>query len=740
MNVLVVQTGDGDRSLEILDKRVRWTLATQKTRSTYSGISLSRSARVQNQGRDPPTRMANSKKLPVYRRSASRGTSDAGLSTISSTIETIFSRTTFFDGHSVTSIAESQEPYHINIIPPPEPPIPLVLGSSFLCPYCRVEIIVGEQVTTNEDWIKHVYLDLEPYLCTYDTCVLAAKTFGVREDWFHHELECHRLQRVWFCRNISCTQEFKTKELFEQHLKSNHKDLFASSQLPFLIDNCERYSQKPLPKQTCPLCRATCSDVHSLKQHLGVHLEQLALTAIHNEDASEGDDVSEGETAPPQASQTEFLVKEFVEEQFGYYWPESKDETKGGVEAKAPPLSPGLQLAKGNSDRKSSIKSCSSDTSDLVNDPETKKSKKDKGGLWAHKVEAFLSKQTMGDTVAARKATSPMIRSNTTPPRNENFVGRAKDLDRIQEFLSPLGHICVLSGCGGVGKTTTAIEYSYRYENDYAYVLWVEAETSSGCADAYSLIASLLDLGKDIIHDQDGLTILVREFLQSTDKRWLIVFDNVEDWSEISQYIPRNLPKTRGSVLITTRRADLLRPTLSGNYHPLDIEPLTLEESTQLLLCSMHPDLSSDKMHSHSEYALAAEASELVERLPLGISMIAGYVQVSRCTLSEFIDIWNERQSRSAKRTDKIDFDTSQPSPNLAIDALWDIGIRELPMAARNLLDILSFLDPEGIDKELLIGDHTEPFLEFLNSSETIRYDSIGDVHNCKYANSLRQI
>jgi hypothetical protein len=50
-------------------------------------------------------------------------------------------------------------------------------------------------------------------------------------------------------------------------------------------------------------------------------------------------------------------------------------------------------------------------------------------------------------------------------------------------------------------------------------------------------------LGDDIIDDQDGLTILVREFLARTDKRWLLIFDNVEDWSNIARYIPRNLSR-----------------------------------------------------------------------------------------------------------------------------------------------------------------------------------------------------
>jgi hypothetical protein len=125
----------------------------------------------------------NSNRRSHYHRwTTSRETSDTGISTNVSAIETIFSRKTFLDGHSITSIAESEEPHHF--LTPPEPPIPLILGSCFICPYCRLEIVVGNQLTTREDWIDHVWLDLEPYLCTFDACIRADKTFGIREEWF----------------------------------------------------------------------------------------------------------------------------------------------------------------------------------------------------------------------------------------------------------------------------------------------------------------------------------------------------------------------------------------------------------------------------------------------------------------------------------------------------------------------------------------------------------------------------
>ncbi|KAE9378878.1 hypothetical protein N431DRAFT_478014 [Stipitochalara longipes BDJ] len=660
-----------------------------------------------------PRSKNHAKPFAKYRRhAASRGTSDAGKSITSSNVETIFSRTTFFGGHSATSIAESDDPYKILFFTPPTPPIPLILGSCFSCPYCRLEINVGDQITTDQDWLDHVYLDLEPYLCTFDNCIRADKLFGVREDWFQHELYSHRIPKAWLCSMPLCKKlEFSDQDIFEQHLKSAHKDLFASDRLNGLIQNCERYSELPLPQQTCVLCGSTCSDARGLEHHVATHLEQFALTAIADESSSEDEgNPNDKEDLVPQESPADFLLHEFVQEQTGFFPPRLAAE--GSPKAAIQPLQITSEQKSASEKRASlgSFQPGTSDTSSVAGNAANATPKKEKEELWAGKVEAFLGKQTEVDQ-AAHLPSTPTVRSNV-PPRNANFVGRTANLTAIQSSLASRGQICAVSGRGGIGKTSTIVEYSYRYEEDYDYIFWVDAETTGGRADTYNLIASTLKLGGDIIHDQDGLTILVREFLQCTDKTWLLVFDNAENWPDISNYVPQNFSKTHGSILISTRKPEILKP--ARNFHSLEIELFTLEESRQLLLCSMQPSLDQNSLHKHPEFELAATASKLVDRLPLAISMIAGYVQVSRCTLSEFLEIWDERQSRSRKITSKLE--------NEAIDALWDIGFRELSLNARQLLKILAFLDSESIPKDLLVDDHKEPFLEFLNSSETIRY------------------
>jgi hypothetical protein len=131
--------------------------------------------------------------------------------------------------------------------------------------------------------------------------------------------------------------------------------------------------------------------------------------------------------------------------------------------------------------------------------------------------------------------------------------------------------------------------------------------------------------------------------------------------------------------------------------------------------------LGKDDLQAHDEYDLAAQVVNVVGRLPLAISMIVGYVKVSRCTLADFLEMWEEKESRKRNRKRRVA--TGESDIDAAIDSLWDIGIREVQMNCRRLLDVLSFLDPESIQKSLLVGDHKEEYLEFLNASETLRYE-----------------
>src|ERR1019366_1934976 len=85
-------------------------------------------------------------------------------------------------------------------------------------------------------------------------------------------------------------------------------------------------------------------------------------------------------------------------------------------------------------------------------------------------------------TASAPRAALPAI-WNIPYPRNPFFLGRESELLRIRQDLQTgqamaLSQPQAISGLGGIGKTQLALEYAYRYHQDYMAVLWARAEST----------------------------------------------------------------------------------------------------------------------------------------------------------------------------------------------------------------------------------------------------------------------
>jgi hypothetical protein len=108
--------------------------------------------------------------------------------------------------------------------------------------------------------------------------------------------------------------------------------------------------------------------------------------------------------------------------------------------------------------------------------------------------------------------------STVLQPRNEFFYGKSQILDEIDDFLRLPGNIYVLCGFGGVGKTLTAVEYSYRAKNQYDGVFWIQADTHPGLAGSWIQMTNALGIshGTD---DEKRAIERGREWLGLTGKQ-----------------------------------------------------------------------------------------------------------------------------------------------------------------------------------------------------------------------------
>ena len=164
--------------------------------------------------------------------------------------------------------------------------------------------------------------------------------------------------------------------------------------------------------------------------------------------------------------------------------------------------------------------------------------------------------------------------------RNPFFIGRDTMLQQLHRTLAHerravLSQSYALSGLGGIGKTQTAIEYAYRYVNEYAGVFWINAETNGSIFASFSAIADLLNLPEKQEKEQSRVITAVTRWLTSHSD-WLLIFDNVEDLELVKTVLP---PARCGSLLFTSRRQALGFVTQT-----LDLEKMTLEEGTRFLL------------------------------------------------------------------------------------------------------------------------------------------------------------
>lgn len=89
---------------------------------------------------------------------------------------------------------------------------------------------------------------------------------------------------------------------------------------------------------------------------------------------------------------------------------------------------------------------------------------------------------------------SPILHNR--PVQNFSFVGRESQLallhNTLQLHIEPPKRgpaCCIIHGIRGIGKTQTALHYTYKYEQCYEAIFWLKAQTNVELARSYAAIA-----------------------------------------------------------------------------------------------------------------------------------------------------------------------------------------------------------------------------------------------------------
>ncbi len=287
---------------------------------------------------------------------------------------------------------------------------------------------------------------------------------------------------------------------------------------------------------------------------------------------------------------------------------------------------------------------------------------------------------------------------NIPYPRNPFFLGRDAELEQVRRHLhvgrtTALSQPQAISGLGGIGKTQLALEYAYRYYQDYQMVLWAHAESVEALVSSYIALAALLRLPENEVKEQDITVKAVKTWLQ-THRGWLLILDNADELGLLPDFLP---PSLGGHLLLTTRA------TATGRLaQRLEIETLQPEQGALLLLRRaglIAPDAELSHI-SDKEQEQARRLTRELGGLPLALDQAGAYLEETGMDLADYWHLY--QQHRGDLLLHRGGLVADHPAP---VATTWSLSFQRVqeknPIAAE-LLCLCAFLSPDAIPEEIL--------------------------------------
>jgi tetratricopeptide (TPR) repeat protein len=266
----------------------------------------------------------------------------------------------------------------------------------------------------------------------------------------------------------------------------------------------------------------------------------------------------------------------------------------------------------------------------------------DHGGPQLGLLEALSAcKGPAAVSTAIRIAVAPILVTSNAPsydPKNNVFfvpfrskgdqvIGQEEVLQAVRKQLTTglrtnIGQTASFEGLGGLGKTQLAVEYAYRFRNDYPNgVIWLTADQD---IDA-QLIALCTQAGWIAPESEHKYKLEVAKQRLRTYSDCLIVFDNLEDLSTIEPYLP--LPSAQPHILATSRFEQ-------PGFTRVPISPLDKALSLRLLFQN-----AGRNPQGEAELFAASRIAEALDGLPLALELAGAYLQHRGVSYQEYYEL-----------------------------------------------------------------------------------------------------
>lgn len=300
---------------------------------------------------------------------------------------------------------------------------------------------------------------------------------------------------------------------------------------------------------------------------------------------------------------------------------------------------------------------------------------------------------------------------NVPYPQNPYFTGREETLRQLHRALQEANAVGLtqpqgISGLGGIGKTQTIVEFTYRYASEYEAVLWVRAASLTTLYASFQELARLLQLPERQVQEQRMVVEAVLRWLRQ-HSRWLLIFDNLDDLELAKPFLPEARP---GHLVFTTRARSFAN--LAQRLEILQMEP---ETGALLLLrrASLIAQQAPLSHASHEQRAVACDISRVLDGLPLALDQAGAYIKETASSLAQYLQLYQQRRADLLQRRGA----ESQDYP-ASVATTWSLSFEKVAQAnpaSIELLTFCAFLAPDAIPETIFragaayLGDLLKP-------------------------------
>jgi len=286
---------------------------------------------------------------------------------------------------------------------------------------------------------------------------------------------------------------------------------------------------------------------------------------------------------------------------------------------------------------------------------------------------------------------------NVPYEQNPFFTGREDVLRRLHKSFrtdkaTTLTRRQAISGLGGIGKTQIAIEYAYKFRNEYQAVLWARADSREVLASDFGAIAYLLNLPEKKGRNQGRIIDAVMRWLQDHSE-WLLILDNANDVKVVKEFLPS---LNTGHILLTT-----CAQAMGEMAQPVGVEEMEIEKAALFLLyrARLITKNTSLKGTAPDDLDKAKAIVQLMGGLPLALDQAGAYIEETRCSLSDYLNLYQQQHVEMLKR--RGGFSDDHPRP---VATTWSLSFEKIKAkpASAELLMFCAFLYPDAIPEEII--------------------------------------